>query len=66
MFQLGELHREALGTAFQKEHSNLQRRFLYFLYYWLCNDSNRMWAMSEALRTSDCAATIHISIHVDV
>jgi hypothetical protein len=27
MFQLGELHGKALGTAFQKEHSSQQRRF---------------------------------------
>lgn len=29
LFQLGELHGKALGTAFQKEHSSLRRRFLF-------------------------------------
>ena len=45
MFQLGELHRKALGTAFQKEHSSLQRRFSFVLYYWLCNDSDRVGSL---------------------
>lgn len=27
MFQMGEQHGKALGMAFQKEHSSLQRRF---------------------------------------
>lgn len=33
MFQLGELHGKALGTAFQKDHSSVQRRFLFFLWF---------------------------------
>ena len=32
LFQLGELHGKALGTAFQKEHSSLRRRFLFVLF----------------------------------
>lgn len=32
-FQLGELHEKALGTAFQKEHSSLYRRFLFVLFF---------------------------------
>lgn len=40
MFQLGELHGKALGTAFQKEHSSLQRRFSFVL----CFCSNSDWA----------------------
>jgi len=30
-FRSGELHGKALGTAFQKEHSSLRRRFLFVL-----------------------------------
>ena len=41
IFQLGELRGKALGTAFQKEHSSLQRRFL-FVFTQSCSNSDGM------------------------
>lgn len=54
MFELGELHGKALGTAFQKEHSSLQRRSSFVMYFF-CSNSD--WVrFSKHWKTIDARA----------
>lgn len=69
MFELGELHGKALGTAFQKEqHNSLQRRVSFVLIPGFVAIAIGQWAFIQPCAQQDweSATTIHISIHVDV